>query len=149
MNHHDRTHRCYIHHRLRQATMILERQTLLTLGQSNRAKRQQTHTVVLMVDQTEAVSEATPVSYSYRPSWSPSLDLSNNTRLPHRVPRHWPLQRTKWACEQLDFTQLNKAPSLDPTSPSAVYLPCHYFDYMAGTSTGGYEGGITPDSQSC
>ncbi len=42
-----------------------------------------------------------------------------------------------------------KAPSLDPTSPSAVYLPCHYFDYMAGTSTGGYEGGITPDSQSC
>ena len=26
-----------------------------------------------------------------------------------------------------------------PHSAEAQYLPCHYFDYMVGTSTGGYE----------
>jgi hypothetical protein len=29
------------------------------------------------------------------------------------------------------------APTSDPARPRSQFLPCHYFDYIAGTSTGG------------
>ena len=40
----------------------------------------------------------------------------------------------------IDFFEANIVTGTDPSdlSNDSLFLPCHYFDYGAGTSTGGY-----------
>ena len=38
---------------------------------------------------------------------------------------------------QLDSPEQDQGPVFGPVSASSLFLPAHYFDYIAGTSTGG------------
>lgn len=38
---------------------------------------------------------------------------------------------------QLDSPEQDQGPVFGPTHASSLFLPAHYFDYIAGTSTGG------------
>ena len=54
--------------------------------------------------------------------------------LPHAPNSASPLPVIPWAVEQQTGTQRQRHLQLGVSR----YLPCHYFDYIAGTSFGGY-----------